>query len=247
MNKYFIGIFIFLNVVSNGFSQKSVNDFQFVSVPEYYEFLHERDQYQLNTYTKFLLNKYGFNAFFESELPNVRRCDGLYATLEGSPGFVYTKLTVVLKDCEGNEIFRGETGKSKEKEFKRAYHEALREAFESVERLYANQKDVKVTLKDDVSEAKEVNVQQMSDSDEKNEENSVSFGTGVKMNNEVKTNNTYLNNDTTFSLSKNPEGYSLWELGSTKKLKGNLIENKEGSFQFVDTSGNTFPGYFDKD
>jgi hypothetical protein len=243
MNKYILATLAFLCLMSYGFSQKTVNDFQFVAVPEFYDFLHEKDQYQLNTYTKFLLNKYGFNAYFESELPNVKRCDGLYATLEGKPGFVYTRLTVVLKDCEGNEIFRGFTGSSKEKDYKRAYHEALRKAFESVKELYADQKDLVVSPNDNSSEAQEVNVQKMSDVIVE-EDDSVTFGTGVKMNTEPSSEAFYSNNGSSFKLSETQQGFALWEIGDEVKLKGNLIYGKDGRYRFVDTSGNSFPAFF---
>jgi len=56
-------------------------------------FLHEDDQFQLNSLTKFLLNKHGFNALFNTEVPdNVRRCDGLWAEVLKTSGLVYTNL-----------------------------------------------------------------------------------------------------------------------------------------------------------
>jgi hypothetical protein len=43
-----------------------------------------------------------------------------------------TKASIVLKDCEGNEVYRTQVGSSKEKDFKAAYGEALRKAFKSL-------------------------------------------------------------------------------------------------------------------
>jgi len=127
---------------SNVFAQKSVNDYSYVVVPKLYEFLYENDQYQLNSLTKFLFNKHGFNAYFISELPNVKRCDGLYADVISNSSFVYTRISIVLKDCYGTEVFRSTEGKSKHKEYRKAYHQSLRRTFESIERLQANQKDI---------------------------------------------------------------------------------------------------------
>jgi len=42
---------------------------------------------------------------------------------------------VVLKDCKNNQLFISEEGSSREKEYKIAYHEALRNAFESIAAL----------------------------------------------------------------------------------------------------------------
>jgi hypothetical protein len=142
MNNYKIVILLLLSMTASGFSQKSLNDYSFVSVPEVYEFLSEKDKYQLNSLTKFLFNKYGFNAYIASELPNVKRCEGLYSEVHNNSGFIYTKLTVVLKDCNGVEVFKSPEGKSKLKSYKEAYHQALREAFTGIEDLNVNQREL---------------------------------------------------------------------------------------------------------
>ena len=113
----------FICFINNGFSQKSANDYTYVAVPEQFSFLHGPDQYQMNSLTKFLFNKFGFNAFFASDLPNVKRCDGLQAEVVSNSNFIYTKLTIVLKDCYGAEIFRSEEGRSKYKDYRKAYHQ----------------------------------------------------------------------------------------------------------------------------
>ena len=43
-----------------------------------------------------------------------------------------TNLTLLLKDCKGNIIFKSKEGKSREKEFKTSYNLALRDAFTSL-------------------------------------------------------------------------------------------------------------------
>ena len=43
-----------------------------------------------------------------------------------------TNLTLVLKDCQGNIIFKGKEGRSREKEFPVAYDGALKDAFVSL-------------------------------------------------------------------------------------------------------------------
>ncbi len=128
----------------SGFSQSKLNNYSYVIVPERYDFLSEKDEFQLNSITKFLLNKYGFNAYFEDELPKIiSRCDGLKVSVENDGGFIYTKLAVIFKDCDGNEIYRSPQGKSKIKDFRQAYSQALRRAFEHVKRLGVKQKAFK--------------------------------------------------------------------------------------------------------
>ncbi|MGV6829396.1 MAG: hypothetical protein ACWA45_08360 [Flavobacteriales bacterium] len=125
------------------FAQKTVSDYSYVIVPDQYEFLNKKDKYQLNSLTVFLFNKYGFHAFLESDRPkNLKICEGIYADLENKNSFLTTKLTVILKDCYGKEIFRSKEGKSKEKIFKNAFHLALRQAFESIEHLQVQQKEI---------------------------------------------------------------------------------------------------------
>ena len=43
-----------------------------------------------------------------------------------------TNLTLLLKDCQGNIIYKSKEGKSREKEFYAAYNGALRDAFTSL-------------------------------------------------------------------------------------------------------------------
>jgi len=46
-----------------------------------------------------------------------------------------SKLKVTLTDCSNNVFYTSELGKSKEKDFKKSYHEALRRAFHSIQKL----------------------------------------------------------------------------------------------------------------
>ncbi|WP_339832414.1 hypothetical protein [uncultured Altibacter sp.] len=85
----------------------------------------------MNSLTKFLLNKKGLTAVFETELPNIPRCDVLWADVEMAPGFIWTRAAVVLKDCKGNEVYRSEKGRSKFKEYKKAFQHSLRNAFKT--------------------------------------------------------------------------------------------------------------------
>ena len=145
MNKLVAVIFLFMGIISKSFSQKSLSDYSYVIVSEQFEFQQEKDQYQLNSLIKFLFNKYGFHAYFDSEVPlNVFRCDGLWAEAEGTPGFIITKVQLVLRDCTGEEVFRTNYGKSKVKDYKKAYYESVRNAFDDIIKLNVTQKDIEV-------------------------------------------------------------------------------------------------------
>jgi hypothetical protein len=62
-------------------------------------------------------------------------CDKLYADVISSGNFTRTKLQVVLIDCKKNVVYQTDIGISKEKEFKVAYTQALRAAFQSFDLL----------------------------------------------------------------------------------------------------------------
>ena len=112
MKKCCVLIVLFLSLSTQSFSQNSLSDYSYIIVSEQFEFQDEKDKYELNSLIKFLYNKYGFHAYFKDEVPdNVRRCDGLYADVEGKPGFLITKVELVIRDCDGTEVFRSLKGK----------------------------------------------------------------------------------------------------------------------------------------
>lgn len=140
MKKFIITLVLFLSIGFAAMAQKTIDNYQYVIIPLQYDFLNEKDQYRLNTLTRHLFKQKGFVALFdEEEFPeelNKDRCEALYANVEKVKGGLFaTKLEIVLKDCFGKEVYRTETGVSREKEFKKAYIEALRNAFSSIEFL----------------------------------------------------------------------------------------------------------------
>ena len=138
MKKLLIFTFVFMGFLSSTFGQ-DLNSYKYVIVPSGFDFLKETNQYQLNELTKFLFDKYGFEVYSENEeLPkelDQNRCKALFADVKNNSGLFSTKLAVVLKDCKNNEVFISDEGSSREKDYKTAYHEALRNAFESLTTL----------------------------------------------------------------------------------------------------------------
>jgi len=137
----------------NGASQ-SVNDYKYVIVPDHYDWAKEIDKYQLNSLTTFLFKKYGFDAYQSIDsLPddiNINGCNSLTADVEEKSNFLRTKLKVVLKNCKGEIVFTSQDGMSKLKQYKPAYHAALRSAFQSIKELKYVYSSVQVsTVKED--------------------------------------------------------------------------------------------------
>ena len=134
MKKY---LFLFLFLLSfSGYAQNTVNNYKYVIVPERFNFLKQNDQYKLNTLTKNLLNGKGFEAYFEnSDLPAEaasNKCSVLNLDLLEKNSMFTTNITILLKDCSGNIIFKSKEGKSREKQYEISYNAALRDAFESL-------------------------------------------------------------------------------------------------------------------
>lgn len=130
-------ILLFAFIISVAGYAQDLNRYKYVIVPERFDFLKDPDQYSLNTLVKKIFENQGFLVYYSNDdMPievRAERCNSLYADVVKSSGFLTTNLTITLKDCKGNMVFSSITGKSKEKEHKKAYYEALREASRSLD------------------------------------------------------------------------------------------------------------------
>ncbi len=112
------------------------NNEKYIYVPSQYDFLKESNQYQLNELTKFLFEKDGFKVYSdEDEIPSTvvnNPCNALYADVKDDSGMFVTGLQIIIYDCNKKEVYVTEVGKSRDKVYKTAYHEALRNSFKSI-------------------------------------------------------------------------------------------------------------------
>ena len=134
--KKLILVFAFLLItVSSIYAQSSVNEYKYVIVPERFDFLKANDQFKLNSLTKFLLEKKNFLVFMDNNMPKElieNRCMALFTKVSKRNNLFNTKLKVQLLDCYNNVVIESNMGASREKDFQKAYHEALRNAFKSL-------------------------------------------------------------------------------------------------------------------
>lgn len=134
-------IFTLLLICTVSFSQqKSVNDFKYVIVPSQFNWLSSPDQYKVNSLTKFLFEKHGgFTTFLDNEaFPDdlaKNRCLALTAIVLNNSGFLNTKNIIELRDCNNIVVYTSSEGKSKNKTYEKAFHEAIRKAFQSIKAL----------------------------------------------------------------------------------------------------------------
>ena len=234
MKHLFLTLVIIVTCSNLSLAQKRLSDYSFVVVPDKFEFLSKANQYQLNDMTKYYLAKNGFNAFYFSELPSVDNCDGLWADVESTSGFTRTKMMVVLKDCKGNEVYRGEAGASKQKDYKKSYQDALRKAFLCFNELDVKQDAVAVRPKVSGSTQKDATVVVASTI------STTQFKDGMGPVNQY---NAYTYNTVAYLLKKVEGGYNMYDAsGSNLILKG-AIQYSETGYRGMVFDAN-YQGYF---
>ncbi|MCK0130680.1 hypothetical protein MWU59_04105 [Flavobacteriaceae bacterium F08102] len=136
--KFRIFLVCFLVAMSN-LNAQSLNQYEYVIIPSEYSFLKSPNQYQLNDMTKFLFDQKGFKTLFDNEERSATwikdPCKTLLANVENNSTIFSTKLTITLTDCYNKVVFTSAEGKSKIKDYKKGYQDALRKAFKSIESL----------------------------------------------------------------------------------------------------------------
>lgn len=240
MKRFIILSFLCLIGLTSISQNTDFSNYSFVVIPENFEFTSSADQYQLNSMTEFYLNKIGFNTFFASKAPNTNRCDGLYANVEDHSNIFTTKLQVVLRDCNNQEVFRSELGKSKYKDYDKTYPDALRKAFASLETLKVNQKDLVIIENTKTSTSKEVNETLTVNKSLVSDASGTLLPTSKFLN--------YSKGDKSMLLRKTAEGYSLYEesasVDSGLLLLGKIVVIGE-VVKYLDVSGKVFDAAFD--
>ncbi len=235
----FLGLVLLFTLNSN--AQKKINDYKYIMIPESYGFLKGNDAYQLNSLTKFLFNKYGFKAFLQSDnLPDELRrngCSSLRADVKKRNGVFVTRLVIELTDCSGKVVFSSSEGSTREKDFKKAYQLALRDAFKDIEALnyaYSGYKEEVVTQ--NAPTGGEV----VKKEESKVEEVKEVIASAPVSKEEI----TYLFNDNSFVFKKQEYGFELFQKDEEVAI-GKLFKSTNGKTYIVkagDLSGN---GYFD--
>ncbi len=140
MNKKIIFTVSFILISLFATAQKDINTYKYIIVPKSFDFTKGEDQYQLNSLTKFLFNKYGYEAYFvDDELPEDLKqdiCLALVSEVSNEKKSMFkTKLEIILKDCFGTIIMTSEIGESRLKDYNKAYVESLRMAFTTYQNL----------------------------------------------------------------------------------------------------------------
>jgi hypothetical protein len=117
--------------------KNSFHKYQYILVPVKFDFFKDTDKYQTSSLTKFLFKKKGFKVFLSNEkLPTVLnndRCLALFASVVDESSMLTIRTSIEIKDCFGKVLYRSKKGKSKSKDYKKGYQEAIRNAFDSMD------------------------------------------------------------------------------------------------------------------
>ena len=220
------------------YGQKTVNDYKYVIIPEKYEFSKEKNQYQLNALTKFLLEKYGFTTVMKSaEKPaelQSNNCLALEADVQNNSGLFVTKMVLQLKDCYGNVVYASDEGRSREKDYKAAYHEALRDAFTSLEDLNYSYNEDPIVAETPKKEPKVIasTTTQVSNAEEEEveavEENEMDVEDATIATTEGKF---YTNDNAVYFLKENEAGYGFYQKGMAEPFA--MLIASDGSDNFI--------------
>ena len=121
-----------------GYSQ-NLNNYKYALLPSKFSFQKEKDQYNVNSIVRMILEKNQFETYrddekFSEDFAN-ENCNKVYVDLDVVNTMFITKVKIILKDCKNTVLFTSLEGRSKSKENAVAYLEALREASRSLDVL----------------------------------------------------------------------------------------------------------------
>lgn len=114
---------------------QTLNDYEYVSISEKYNFQRTPDEYQLNRLLKCQLEEYGFKVLYTTDLIHVQesdRCYVLNATVIPKSNIFLYKFIIEFTDCNNSIIYQSEIGGSSEKDLHDAFTAALDGALKSV-------------------------------------------------------------------------------------------------------------------
>lgn len=129
---------IVIAVIFSGNVFGQVIENQYIIVPKQFQFQKKENQYQINALCKFLFEKNNFVAVWNDNLPeNVVKnpCNTFKVDVKNQSNLLVTKVVLTLTDCKGSVVFTSREGKSREKDYTKAFNQAIRDAFEDVKKL----------------------------------------------------------------------------------------------------------------
>ena len=149
-------LLVFTSLILEG-QEINLDKYKYIIVSDKFHFVKEVDGYQTSSLTKFLLEKKGFQVFlsnenFPDELSQNKCNNTLFADVKDESDFLTIKSIIVLNDCEGKNIYTSKVGKSKLKDYKKAYQASIRSAFDSMtDFIYSNKPSEKSLITPEIT------------------------------------------------------------------------------------------------
>ncbi|EAQ40840.1 hypothetical protein [Polaribacter sp. MED152] len=204
----------------------SLEKYQYIIVPNQFDFVNSVDAYQTSSLTKFLLQKKGFPVFLSNEnIPDAlskNKCAALIVSVKDDSSMLQTKNYLEAKDCFGKVIYTSKIGKSKFKDYKKAYHASIREAVKSMTNFRYSYVDVNsIKAKD-----KEVVAAVISDDVYEKVLKEVKQNKQLKEG-KIEENTIKMNNNTLLYAQEIPEGFQL--VNETPKIVYTLLKTNNDS------------------
>ena len=134
-------------------AQAQLDNYKYFVVPKRFDAFMDINQHQSSTLVKFLLTKYEFEPLYDDAIPEelfLNKCLGLTTQLEDNSTYLQTVVAIVYYDCRGQEVFRTQEGRSKNKVFKEAYSEAIQEAMQTMALISHNYRGSEQTVEEPV-------------------------------------------------------------------------------------------------
>jgi hypothetical protein len=123
---FLIAIALFSSLI---YSQSSLNDYEMAIIPSKFEFQKEDNQYRINSTIKAFLKQKGFEAYVSTDvLPEGfldYNCNKVFVNVIEDNTMFSTRIKIEFKDCRQVVLFTTDLGESREKEFAKAYNQAL--------------------------------------------------------------------------------------------------------------------------
>lgn len=143
-------IIVLVLIGYTGMGQVDLNEYKYIIIPKTLGEFKEENQYLTSTLLKHEFVQNGFTVEYEDALPEdllLNTCLGLTAKLKDDSSMFRTKVSIVLEDCRGRAVYTTLEGSSTEKEYAKAYKEAIKAAMESFTTF-----DYSYSEKDEVAE-----------------------------------------------------------------------------------------------
>lgn len=136
-----IALILLVFLVGGTMAFAQFSDYKYIVVPKKFAAFKNENQHATSTLIKYLFDQQGFNVVYEGNFPddlNRDRCLGLWVRLWDDSNLFVTRTTLAFEDCENNLIFQTAQGRSKLKEYRASYEEAIRGAFASLKGMLHN-------------------------------------------------------------------------------------------------------------